>query len=300
MLRLREVKPCGPRSADLLNHAAAGETFNLTNWFLFPLLFFILSCGTYSQNGGDVTVSSFQDWLCTVYSEGGGEAENQDLMVSPPPAESNCALIISTFNCTIEEDWAVWTLTVDLPVCVLAELNIPPSCRVPRRLWQVIWWSGVNLQRLPVSHDNMNSPFFSRPLHPSGSTKFSGWCLFTFCPCRCVLAKWRRTGLSPSRGQHCSAPQEVMDNAGMCTPQCVCVCVCAWTETRTYMCVNNLCMHTCTQDRPPFLHNYLFAVIHSDYTVQEAGCSTSHRHRPMSLSHTGIRSLWRYSGLHVA
>lgn len=39
----QEVKkkkdPVPLRSADLLNHAAAWETFNLTNWFLFPLLF---------------------------------------------------------------------------------------------------------------------------------------------------------------------------------------------------------------------------------------------------------------------
>lgn len=40
----QEVKkkkdPAPLRSADLLNHAAAWEMFNLTNWFLFPLLFF--------------------------------------------------------------------------------------------------------------------------------------------------------------------------------------------------------------------------------------------------------------------
>lgn len=43
----QEVKkkkdPAPLRSADLLNHAAAWEMFNLTNWFLFPLLFFFHS-----------------------------------------------------------------------------------------------------------------------------------------------------------------------------------------------------------------------------------------------------------------
>lgn len=36
----KKKDPAPLRSADLLNHAAAWETFNLTNWFLFPLRFF--------------------------------------------------------------------------------------------------------------------------------------------------------------------------------------------------------------------------------------------------------------------
>lgn len=47
-------------------------------------------------------------------------------------------------------------------------------------------------------------------------------------------------------------------------------------------------MHT--QKRPPFAQ-LLFAVIHSDHTVQEAGCMASHHNRPLSLQ------LYRYLSL---
>lgn len=49
------------------------------------------------------------------------------------------------------------------------------------------------------------------------------------------------------------------------------------SRTRIYMCANNLCMHT--HKRPPFAQ-LLFAVIHSDHTVQEAGCISRHHNRP--------------------
>lgn len=175
-------------------------------------------------------------------------------MVFPPLAKSNCALIFSKFNCPIEEDWAVWILTADLPACVSAyvKLNIK-MCHSTS--WYFCQWQCTNdllkQQQLQSSYVwvRINSLFFFRVLHLAGSTKFSGWRLFTLCPCWCVLAKWRRTGLSPSRGQHCPAPRELMDNMGMYMLVCVSVCVCM-ERTRIDMCANNLCMHTL------LLHDY--------------------------------------------
>lgn len=91
----QEVKkkkdPAPLRSAEHLNHAAAWEPFNLTNWFLFPLLFsFFHAAGTLNME----VMSSSHPFKsdCGPYILMGGQ---QDLMVFPPAAKSNCALIFS-------------------------------------------------------------------------------------------------------------------------------------------------------------------------------------------------------------
>lgn len=88
----KKKEPAPLRSADLLNHTAAWETFNLTNWFLFPLLFsFFHAAGILNME----VMSSSHPFRsdCGPYILGGGE--KLDLMVSPPAAKSNCALIFS-------------------------------------------------------------------------------------------------------------------------------------------------------------------------------------------------------------
>lgn len=121
-----------------------------------------------------------------------GRQRTRNLMVSAPSAKSNCALIFSKFNCSIEDDWALWTLTVDLPcVCHCKRgFTFQTVARVLRHDWR---------HAAAATYNSLS--LFSGPVHQSGGTKFSGWYLFTLCPCWCVLAKWRRTGLSPSRGR---------------------------------------------------------------------------------------------------
>lgn len=89
------------RSADLLNHTAERDMFNLTNWFLFPLLFlFFHAVGILTMEVMSLSHPFKSD--CRPYILSG--RPNQDLIVSPPTVKSNCVLISLKFNCPIEEE----------------------------------------------------------------------------------------------------------------------------------------------------------------------------------------------------
>lgn len=174
-------------------------------------------------------------------------------MVFPPSAKSNCALIFSKFNCPIEEDWAIWTLTVDLPVCVFAYVKLYIKLSRSASWYFCYWQHAASLAW--TSSNSSSCSFLVSELKLTLSSSLG------FCICQAALnlaagvyLLYVLAGVSllNEGEQDCHHPEDSTAQplwGWWITWGCICLRVCAWAE-QEYTCVQII--FACTQKKTSF------------------------------------------------